>query len=511
MNNSFRWFKTSWLIVIFLGFFSVFGQPGWAEGLQDAKEVPPSAGVQDISDQDYIKKVRELIAHAHESIDISLSEIGIEEGQDDPVKLLLEDLIQSAHRGIKVRLFLNTDSDDDPRRMIFLREDVLENLKKGGVHVHFVNPEYLLTDRLVIVDRTLVLEGGPPWVKEALNHALSSATLSHSEALAIKKRTRMELLPLWNIKAAREERQEGRLAVPLYLLTEVRYFPAMVNYEDGDAFKIFLVLLKLFYEHHDTELTVPLEDLIPYIPAGRYYEKSAVVYQALRTVQRLADEYWLLEIVEQLPTQVKLKLKLPRELGPVVGVPLSFFNEHYAKELTPAAIYAYFVILYRLQVSGESPVWLGSAHNISQDFPLTQQNFLLGATELRRKNLIEVFPFRLQQGAGYVGPETVEYRYLLNRVPTLAERLEMWSQLRDQYGEESFVRAREMADLIGEPEDPKVLVQYLKLLSKYSFDDVKALSQHIAGLPLDSTPNLLAYLESLLKYETKRAYELAIP
>ena len=117
--------------------------------------------------------------------------------------------------------------------------------------------------------------------------------------------------------------------------------------------------------------------------------------------------------------------------------------------------------------------------------------------------MIEIFPFNLRQGNGYTGPDTLEYRYLVNEIPALSERLEAWSRLREQFGDTDFKRARDLAGIFGEPEDPKVVIAYLKLLGQYTYTDVQSLTQHLSTLPLSSTPNQLTYLQQLLRHETQ--------
>ena len=134
---------------------------------------------------------------------------------------------------------------------------------------------------------------------------------------------------------------------------------------------------------------------------------------------------------------------------------------------------------------------------------MTREQFKLAVDELRRQNLIEIYPFNLRQGNGYTGPNTLENRYLMNEIAALSERLETWSRLRDQFGDEDFKRARDLAEIFGEPEDPKVVIAYIKLLGQYTYTDIQSLTQHLSTLPPTSTPSQLSYLQQLLGHETQ--------
>ncbi len=468
-----------------------------------------SDGVEDVSDNRYFAKLRQLIGFAKTNIYISVSAIATSSDKNDPVSILLEDLINAAKRGVGVRLFITTYSAAGFDHSLFLREDLLENLRSQKIEVHFVNPSQNLQDQLVVIDEELVLEGGLPWTREDLTEGLGSATLSHSRALAQKKRMRLELLPLWDVEVKKADRTEGRIGVPIFMLQEINFFPAMVSHDDGDAMKIWFALLRAFYQFQSTQLELSYEELGREIPGDKIYERGALNFQVLKTLKRLEEEYGLIKINQEQPDRIKLTLALPASLEPSVAVPLLFFQESYAKELSPRAIFAYLVILYRSQLSGESPVWLGSPRNVEQDFPMQAENFRQGVDELRRQNLIEIYPFDMRQGAGYEGPHIRERRYLINPIATLSEKLATWSRLRDLFGEDALRKAREMADLLGEPEDPKVVSVYSELGKKYGLEDIQSLTRHIAELPEKSTPEMLEYLKTLLDHETNRSFHLA--
>lgn len=487
--------------------FAVFAQSDLRTSQSLA--LPPSAGVEDASDRRYYQRVRELIGYASKTLDISAESFSLSGAPNDPVTQLVEDLIRAAKRGVRVRVFLNTFSENGSRPSIFLREDILQQFKSNAVEVHFVDPTYPLTDRLVIADEALVLEGGLAWRKQDLEGALGSATLSHSESLARKKRTRLELLPLWDLEKEKEERSVGVVAAPLYLFQDHKYFPAIVQRDDGDAMKIYFALLRQFFIANQLLQTVTLEELGREIPSDRYFEKSAIEFQALKTLERLQNEYGLITLKKREPNRVDVQMLFPHDLTPAVGIPLAFFHENYAKDLSARAIFSYGVILTRSQSSGQSPVWLGSPHNVEQDFVIERQDFKLGVEDLRRQNLIEVFPFSLREGEGYAAPEVLEYRYLINDIPTVSERLAAWDKMRQEFGDGPFKKGRELADLFGEPEDPKVIMVFIGLLKLYQSEDILSLTQHVVSLPPKSTSEMLDYLRSLLKHETQRSFQLA--
>jgi len=198
---------------------------------------------------------------------------------------------------------------------------------------------------------------------------------------------RLELLPLWDVQVQKEERKSGAVPIPVYLLTELKYFPSMVQVEDADAFKIYLALLRNFSHTQDVRLTAVFEDLAQELPIDRESDKSGVIFQVMKALERLSEKYGLLKIEKQEPERAGIRFSLSEKNLPAVGVPAAFFEGNYAKELSVYALYAYFVILYRCQTSGDSPVWLGSEINVENDFPIPHDRFRLVARRPRRRSL----------------------------------------------------------------------------------------------------------------------------
>lgn len=496
--------------ISFLFLFAVFlgaANAGPSENGTPSVTLNMYEGIHKADDRDYLVILRGLIASAKTNIDISLESLAAEGVKEDPVTRILNDLMDVSKRGVKVRIFIGTHSEPLYEAALFLRPDLIFELRKNSVEVHYVSPSYDLQDRFIIVDGQWVLEGGLRWTRKSLETGLGSATLTHSVELANQKKIRLELLPLWDVEARQSEKKEGTVPLPVYLMREMKYFPGMVTQDDGDAIKIYLALLRQFFSTQNLELSFSLEDLAGEIPADTHFARTEVVWQVLKTLERLEKNYGLVQLNQKGPERVELKMILPQEINPTIAVPLPLFQENYAKQLSVRGLFAYFVILLKAQASGQSPVWLGSERNVEQDFPMTREKFRMGIDELKRMNLIEVFPLRVT--GAYSRVEGYEYRYLVNRITTLSEKMQTWSRLRDQFDQSDFNRAREMSAVIEEDEDPKVIASYLDLMKRYPLEDIQSWTRHIAELPARSTAERMRYLGELLEHETQPS-ELAV-
>ncbi len=493
-------------LIFFAGFSSAVFAVSENSGFTPALIQPPAPSAVHADDRDYLPAAERMIHGAQKSVDLSLDTVDAGAGEEDPVRRLIHLLMDNARKGVKVRIFLNTRPENQ-NELFFLRDDLLSEMRKDGIEVHYVSPKHELNDRLLIVDGEWVLEGGLPWRKEDLERGLGSATLSRSPELAEKKRIRLELLPLWDVEVKKRESSDGVLSVPVFLLRELKHYPGMVSQDDSDALKIHLALLRRFFATGQARATYMLEELGSEIPADTNFDREALKYQVLKTLMRLQENYGLFKIEKKEFDRVEGSLVLPSDLSPLSRVPMLFFQEGYARQLSARAIMAYIIIQLRSQASGDSPVWLGSETNVEQDFPMTRENFRLGVQELQARNLVEVFPFRLQNS--YSRLEGMEYRYLINPILTLSEKLETWTRMREQFGDGPFDRAKELAEALGENEDPKVMAVYLDLMNRFPLENIQSFTRHVNGLPAQSTQQKLAYIKELLEHET-RDTELAV-
>ena len=108
--------------------------------------------VKDISDREYEQVVIELIDNAEESVVIGMYHISTELKANNPVKILLNDLVEAEERGVEVRIYLNTKFPDVSYEKL-TGEDEFKRLEDAGCEVYFIPEGRKLHDKDVIVDR----------------------------------------------------------------------------------------------------------------------------------------------------------------------------------------------------------------------------------------------------------------------------------------------------------------------------------------------------------------------
>jgi len=237
--------KSKIVLVVFILTLTIIGG-----GFCFAEESYP-ARVRDISDREYEQAVIELIDNAEESVVIGMYHISTQLKANNPVKLLLNDLVEAEERGVEVRIYLNTKFPDVSYEEL-VGEDEFKMLKEAGCEVYFVPQGRKLHDKGVIVDRRYVVEGSMNWSIIALKNNFESVTLIDSPELAEKKIARLE--NIYRIQKEKEEAGE-RERRPLYvdsiierieikkaLLEDERYFPGMLKSSDRRVMDLYLIL-----------------------------------------------------------------------------------------------------------------------------------------------------------------------------------------------------------------------------------------------------------------------------
>ena len=108
------------------------------EGFCFAGEVY-DAKVRDVSDREYEQAVINLIDNAKESIVVGMYYITTKVDTNNPVKLLLNDLVEAEERGVEVRLYINTRLPDMSYEEL-KAEDEFKALKDAGCELYFIPP-----------------------------------------------------------------------------------------------------------------------------------------------------------------------------------------------------------------------------------------------------------------------------------------------------------------------------------------------------------------------------------
>ena len=264
-----------------------------------------SAQVRDISDREYEEAVIELIDNAKESIVVGMYYITTQLETNNPVKLLLNDLIEAEERGVEVKIYLNTKFPDVSYEEL-VGEKEFERLEVAGCELYFIPPGRKMHDKVVVVDGRYVVEGSMNWSVVALRNNFESATLIDSPELAKEKITRLE--NIYEIQK-RKEKDKERIREPLYinsiiekidvkkaLLEDERYFPRMLKKSDRRAMDLYLILLAYSEKLEEDEFFLNLENAGLGLGLPVSWDDEALRRQVIRALRTLEERYNLIEV-----------------------------------------------------------------------------------------------------------------------------------------------------------------------------------------------------------------------
>ena len=264
----------------------------------------PAAPIKDISGRAYEPAVIELLDGAKESIVIAMYSISLGTKNRNPVRLLLNDLIEARERGVSVDMYLNTKFKGVSKEsMRLVHNPELEGLKKAGCKIHLVPPGRRLHHKLIIVDGRYVVEGSANWSISALRENFESVSLIDSTELAKVKLLQLKLIPLTSkpkVKPPRVapyiENLSEEIILPQALVLDKKYFPAMVTRQDNRSLDLYLILLAYSRAENKKEFFLDLESMGLSLGMPDSWSDTALRRQVIKTLKKLKKRYNLIDV-----------------------------------------------------------------------------------------------------------------------------------------------------------------------------------------------------------------------
>jgi len=197
--------------------------------------------IQDISDDKYFQAVHNRLASAKDSIYIAMYEISMElDKTDSEAYRLVQDIVDAHTRGVKVEVYLDRSKPDnedknDSAFLAFYRE---------GVPVKFITPGKRLHDKLIVIDKFIVISGSSNWSYSAFRLNSENADLIISREYAKEKLKNILKLRPFVDKSSIDEAQIVMIKCPARFLKDKSLGLRMVTRRDDRAFDLYLFLLK---------------------------------------------------------------------------------------------------------------------------------------------------------------------------------------------------------------------------------------------------------------------------
>lgn len=455
--------------------------------------------VEDVSDRAYRGRVESLLDQARETIDVSLFTINLRPVPEDPAYRLVEALVRAASRGVRVRLWLNSRGASVGSSRIFMRSDLQEELTKKGIKIFYVDSSRRLHDKLIVIDRRIVVEGSMNWTREALLKNFESASVIRSPELAGIKIKRLEAFPLLSapFETPAPETPGEIFPFPLDLLENPEIFPASLENQEARTLALYLLFQEEAHRTGEKSFSISLEGWGARLPFKRRWIGPSLRFEMRRTLDLLEKRYGLIEWEKISTKEARVALK-PVSSSDEIWVPLRFVESGYVKSLSPNGLFTYLIVLHKAQISGNVPFWLGSINDVAEEFHLSPVTLIRGLWELKRANLIEIFPSEKKLVEGRWERQFAN-RYLLNPILIPSERSARLEGLEKRYGTPLVRKAGELSDSLDEPEDLEVILELIRFLKRYPAEEVEEATRTVARFNRNNALRTPAYVRGILE------------
>lgn len=468
------------------------------------------AEVIDISDNKYFDAVHSNLAKAEESIYVSI--FGITVTEHDRLSLpylLLQDLIGAHKRGVKVVVRLNRSYDYIDRteagKQNSMNDVAYLILSQAGIDCRFLEPTIMLHDKLIVIDREIVIEGSTNWSTAALRLNRESASLIKSKEYAKEKINRIE-----NFQVAGGEKldkaQIETVAIRNKFLRDPNLGGKMVHSRDESGFDMYLLFLKDFQESGQAKFELDYERMAKYLGMSltrRNYYRDAI-NKALR---RLKDKYKLIDrkLIYGKPTEITLldyedsskEYTNPQNL--YFEVPKAFWEYGWSRKLNLRAKYCYLINLYRTESSEIKPWWSFPRDILARDFSVNRWTLTQGMRDLKKLGLLEVEYDEALNDEGVFSGRRQPNKYRIKQLLSQEEIDKKWARLKSIYGEELAKKAREFAFLIEEGNNPEIVESFIQIIGKYGEKWVEKATKMTARSRADNPSRHFGYIVGILK------------
>jgi len=278
--------------------------PALAAPLAYSQESFLPARVKDISDRAYESAVIELLDGAKKSIVMSMYSISLGTKGNNPVKLLLNDLLEARDRGVSVTLYLNTlfrkSSRTDTR---IIDTPTMKKLQDAGCIIHLIEYHQRLHDKLIIVDERYVVEASTNWSISALRNNYESATLIDSRDLARIKLARVKSFILPEKPPLKKPDKElyiknmpEEISIPQAFVTDKRYLPRMVRRQSIYSTQLYLMLLAYSQSIDKRDFFLDMGAMGLSMGMSESYRNSTLRQRVMRNLRDLEKRYSLINV-----------------------------------------------------------------------------------------------------------------------------------------------------------------------------------------------------------------------
>lgn len=187
--------------------------------------------------------------------------------------------------------------------------------------------------------------------------------------------------------AQAKSEDDGWVRVPLFLIRERTYFPAIVRKDDPNLVHAYLWLLRRQASQPSREVTIALSDLGAAAPGAEGRTSRSLANRAETFLKKLRRRYYLLDYEVKSADEARVILPKAVESGERgIDVPVHFWDSGAASRLSGSAVTVYLNIL-SVWHRHEGPITLDVQAMAESSF-LSPRVLQEGIDELKRAGIL---------------------------------------------------------------------------------------------------------------------------
>lgn len=460
--------------------------------------------VQDISQDKYYEAALSAINSAKESIFIVMYYISFNPfNKDSKPKRLIEALIATHKKGIKVKVILDQTMDISSQQdeaiddwQLFKAKNITayEILQKQGIDVSFDEPSVNTHSKVLVIDNETILLGSSNWTETALNSNVESNILIKSKKLAediLNDFKDQKLQSPTLISSA------SSIKLSLSFLESPKLLSTIASSNDELAFDVYLVLCRYANPTANT-LTISYDKITQDLSLTQKEPQTLIN----RAFAKLRDKYKLITFTQEdifRKYQVTLHLT-PQPDERKLELPITYFTYNWNNKLTLKAKVSYLVSLAYYTASDSKPWFFASQEDMQDKFHLKRWYISNGMQELRTQNIIDIRYSKFEETSDQ--PRLANYYKLLGLYdPKKVD--ERFKELSLRYGEANLQKARAYAKVVFKDNDPQAIETLLQLLTDYGEEAIKKAVTIVLKKRPDNPKRTFSYLKGIIEKSPK--------
>lgn len=425
------------------------------------------------------------IQSAKKSVHLFLYLFNLPSGRGAGPGRLAEALIDARRRGVEVRVLL--DAGDSPFDPLDRNRAAVEALARGGVDAAYVDGK-ILHAKVLVVDRRTVILGSSNWTTAAFESNVEADVVMTSTTEAEGLLARMAAVPR---RAPPGNSAERRVAVPADFLSPSAV-GALVRRKDEGGLDLYLHFLRVGMSTHSfTEVDMPRA-----VAALGYKDQGPVANRRrLHKIFRRLDQYGLVEAKETYGRDPAVRAR-PRASTGTVALSDHYFLWGWDRRLPLAGKVFVLLSQYYAERSPAGPRWSQSQAGLAERHGLTEWFLSRGVMTLRRENLVEV---DYDEQPTPADRERRPNIYTPGAFVDPAARERAIEKLESRGGAEALGRARALARLLYEDNDPRVVEKLIDLETRHGRAVLAEAARLLGQKKPDNPKRRYAYFSGIVR------------